>query len=243
MLVALVLALLFAACGGGESNITEERARAIASAALLTSADLPAADWQSEERSDGSLLGALAENPGEAGGDIPECAELRRVTQSAARTGEDARPLADAARLLTSEGAQLSTRAVVTSASVFGEEQQARDAHEALRQALTPSSLEPCIRAAFARAEDLGLEVSTLALTTPEHALGEAAAVRALVEAQAGPFPVRFVLELYAVQREHTVAVLGWAELNSDVVAGRPSEVLRAWDERVRAAQDAAAGG
>ena len=235
--ITALLAIALIACGGGDEELTSEEAARVASESQLRREDLPAADWTLEESktAEAALLGALGED-GEAGAlNIRECEDLRRVTGRAQAGAKQ--PLAAGSRLFESEGEQLSTRVVTTSISVFEQADDADSAVAGLERALKPKALEPCIRAAFATAEALGLSVSRLQVARPAHALDGSHAARAEVEAAAGPFPVRFVLELHAFDRGPTLAVLGFVDLNSDLVSSKAGDLVRTFERRVSEAQ------
>ena len=232
-----LLAVGLTACDGGDDRLGAEEAARVASDAQLRREDLPAADWTLEESktAEAALLGALGED-GEADAlNIRECEDLRRVTGRAQAGAKE--PLATGSRLFESEGEQLSTRVVTSSISVFEQAGDAEGATAGVERALEPAALEPCIRAAFAPAEALGLTVSKLQVTRPAHAVGGSHAARAEVEAAAGPFPVRFVLELHAFDRGQTLAVLGFVDLNSDLVSSKASDLVRTFERRVSDAQ------
>lgn len=239
VLAALGAAGLLVACGGGDKAITAEQAPAVAAAALLTTADLPAGDWTATE-------GTPGDDSDSASDDIfsgaPSCAQFEAAFEGLAAS-TDVEPLAEASRDFDGgDEASLVLRQVTTSVAVMPEDYDTAGRVKEMKDLFTADALKPCFEEGFAAAFGTeGVTVNSLEVTNPTvKANAEAGAIAVDMDALAIILPIKLHMEIHFWSEGQVGGTLLFMELNSDLLQTNQKAIVDAAAKRVTDAIEAA---
>lgn len=220
-------AVLLAACGGDSKKvITAEQAPAVAAAALIGLADLPASDWT--DTTDDSAGGSAASDGIFA--ESPACQPFAAAFEGVA-AGTSVAPLAEANRNFSSGDMNtLVVREVQSQVAVMPEDFDTAARVAEMKGLFTAEALQPCFQEAFAGAFGAEVTINNLTVTNPTvTANKDAGAVAVDLSALVVILPINMHMEIHFWSEGQVGATLLFLELNSDLVqTGRDALVQAA---------------
>ncbi len=217
--------------------LTPEFAGRLALAGLLTTADLPEADWTVEDVDHtGATGGGLASSAANLFGATPECAEFVTVTEqiSGGATG----PLADQERTFDAGAGRLLMRSVSSGVTVPEESTDLDDTFETLRALFDTENLRPCLEAGVTAniERDQDVSVSRIDVYTPETVIEGGVAIGVNVGAIAVILPLQISLEIHLWPQGPAIGSLIVMEMNSDLIARNMDSILENAQQRLAGA-------